>query len=64
MSRRALIRTDDLRRMARVVRSEGVTFHGRVDPLGNFAFTVAPSAPSPADDGDELDDAIDRYLGK
>ncbi len=62
VSRRALIRLDELRRMARVVRDEGVTFQGRVDPLGAFSFTLSPANVSTLpDDDDDLDRRIDEF---
>lgn len=64
MTRRALIRLDELRRMARVARDEGVTFQGQIDPLGKFCFTIAPVSTPLAESGDELDAAMDRFLGK
>jgi len=50
--------------MARVVRDEGVTFQGQIDPLGKFSFTIAPAGSPISEAGDELDAAMDRYLGK
>lgn len=62
MSRRAPIRLDELRRMARVVRDEGVTFKGRVDPLGAFSFALAlATSATSGDDEDDLDRRIDEF---
>lgn len=62
MTRRALIRMDELRRMARVVRDEGVTFKGCVDPLGSFTFTLAPATVvAPPSEEDDLDRRIEEF---
>lgn len=60
--KRALISTDELRKMAKLVAEYGVTFRGRVDPLGNFSFAVAPTnAQARNDDGDDLDDRLAEF---
>jgi predicted amidohydrolase len=59
--RRALIREADLRRMARVVREEGVAFHGQVDGAGRFSFTVTPAAPARATIEDDLDARLEAF---
>lgn len=60
-SRRALLTVTDLRRMAQVVREEGVTLKGRVDPLGGLSFSIAPAGERANDDGDDLDDRLEAF---
>lgn len=59
--RRALLPTRDLRRMAQVAREECVTFRRKIDPLGNFSFSLSPLTNDPSDKGDDLDDRIAEF---
>lgn len=60
--RRALISTDDLRRMAKVAAEYQVSVKGKLDPMGNFTVDIAP-VPIAArnDDSDDLDDRLARF---
>lgn len=60
--RRALISTDDLRRMAKVAAEFGVCVNGKMDALGNFSIRIAPAqADARNDDGDDLDDRLAQF---
>lgn len=60
--RRALISTDDLRRMAKVAAEYGVSVNGRLDPLGNFSIRIAPNhTAANSDAGDDLDDRLAQF---
>ena len=61
-ARRALISTDDLRRMAKVAAEYGVSVNGRVDPLGNFSIRIVPAHPGERiGHGDDLDDRLAEF---
>lgn len=60
--RRALISTDDLRRMAKVAAEYGVNIKGKLDPLGNFTVNIAPATMIGGnDDGDDLDNRLAEF---
>lgn len=64
MATRALIRSDDLRRWAKVAREEGVTINGRLDPSGTLNIVVSANPQRPfndATDGDDLNAQCDAY---
>jgi hypothetical protein len=63
-ARRAILTAADLRRMAQVVRSEGVTFRGRVDETGGLSFTIAPTAEQPDDGRGDLDDRLANFASQ
>ena len=64
-SRRAIISTADLRRIARVARDEGVAFDCRIDPTGSLAFSIQPlSAANSATKGDDLDARLAEFARK
>ena len=47
--------------MAQVAREECVTFRRKIDPLGNFSFSLSPLTNDPSDKGDDLDDRIAEF---
>ena len=62
-SRRALISTADLARMASAVAAYGVVLKGRVDPLGNFDFSLTREPDGGMPSNDDLDDRIAKGEG-
>lgn len=62
--RRAIISTDDLRRMAKVAAEFGVTVNGKIDALGNFTVRVAPSIGPAQNDGDDFDDRLADFASR
>lgn len=52
----------DLRKWAKVVREERVTFNGKLDPLGNLQIALSPFTDSLANDSDDdLADRLERF---
>lgn len=64
--RKALISKDDLGRMAEVAAKHSVAVKGRIDPMGNFTFDIAPIVLADArnDDEDDFTARIDGFCGK
>ena len=63
MTRRAIVSTEELRKMARLVAETGVTFRGRMDALGGFSFSILPTSAAAVkfNDGDDLDDRLAEF---
>ena len=66
MSRRALLSTDDFRRMAKVAAELGVSIDAKIDRLGNRIYRVSPLGAKlgNGDDSDDLDDRLAEFGGK
>jgi hypothetical protein len=59
--RRALIRLDDLRRMAQVVREEGVDIRAHLAPDGSFICNITMRGDAVGQGDDDLDDRVVRF---
>lgn len=59
--RRALIRLDDLRRMAQVAREEGVDIRAHRAPDGSFTFNISARGAAAGQGGDDLDDRLAQF---
>lgn len=59
--RSALIRLDDLRRMARVAREEGVEIRAHRAPDGGVTFNIAARGVSGGQGGDDLDARLAQF---
>lgn len=62
MSRRAIVPEADLRRWAKIARTEGVAIRGDVAPDGSVSISINPPEV-PSSDYD-IDAQISKYLGK
>jgi hypothetical protein len=59
--RRALIRLNDLRRIAQVVREEGVDIRAHLAPDGSFICNVSMRGDAGGQGGDDLDDRLVQF---
>lgn len=62
-SRRALIPLNDLRRCAKVAREEGVSVNVSRAADGIVTIVVQPAPERVGSSGDDLDGAMERFLG-
>lgn len=61
VERRALIRLDDLRRMAQVAREEDVDIRAHRSPDGSFTFNISPRGNAVGQGDDDLDERVTRF---